>query len=97
MALEDKYNIKLYPCTNGWIVAVVSGRDENAEGEVNETFYVYEMQGDIDDDKKRLNECRVMRDLLYSIMDGLFFYNSKHSAYNIRINVVDRVEEVVKL
>lgn len=39
MALENQYNIKLYPCLNGWVEAVDSGDDGS---EIHEKFYVYE-------------------------------------------------------
>lgn len=93
MALENQYNIKLYPCLNGWVEAVDSGDDGS---EIHEKFYVYEKKEGEDLAEDRLNECKAMKSLLYAVMEELFFYNNKHNAYNLRIYLVDKTENIVE-
>lgn len=79
--------IKVKMADNGWIVVYDDYNEDDVLIEREEVIEEHEkyIQEEVD-----LESCRVVKDLLYTIMDKLDIRFNKHDAYRLKITIEDK-------
>ena len=93
MCVDDSIKATILRIDNGYIKSTFEEYEDTTE---KIKTYVYQIKDHYDEEKVALEKCHVVRELLYDLLEDIGIYYSKHNLYNVRIDVVNKNDRIVK-
>lgn len=93
MCVDDSIKTTILRIDNGFIKSSFNDYEDTTD---KVKTYVYQIKSNYNEEKATLEKCRVVRELLYDLLEDIGIYYSKHNLYNVRIDVVNKNDRIVK-
>lgn len=94
MCVDDSIKATILRIDNGYIKSTFEEYEDTTK---KVKTYVYQIKDHFNEEKTALEKCRVVRELLYDLLEDIGIIYSKHNLYNVRIDVVNKNNRIVKI